>query len=79
MPRDNQKKIIGLLGIGFDTDDGHIRITKGENHNILMGSDESHDYLQRLIAKIESELKERNLTLDDLSPDEFKHFVESIT
>lgn len=78
MQKPNQKKIIGLLGVGFDTDDGHVRITKGENYDVLMGSDESHEYIQQLIHKIEAELKARGLTLDDLTPEEFSTFVQSI-
>ena len=78
MPTGNRKKIIGLLGVGFDAEDGHIRITKGENHEILMGSEESHEYLQKLIEKIEAELKDRDLKLDELSPKEFSEFVKSI-
>jgi len=78
MPRENQKKIIRLLGVGFDADDGHVRMTSGENYDVLMGSDESHEYIQSLIQKIENELKARNLTLDDLTPEEFGEFVQSL-
>ena len=78
MPRANQKKIIRLLGVGFDTEDGHVRITKGESYDVLMGSDESHEYLQQLIRKIEDALAEHNLSLDDLTPEEFADFVKKI-
>ena len=74
----NEKKIIGLLGIGFDTSDGHIRITKGDKYDVYMGSEESHEYLEQLIHKIETQLEKRKLTLDDLTPAEFSEFVESI-
>lgn len=74
----NKKKIVRLLGVGFDADDGHIRITNDKNHDVLMGSDESHDYLQKLLSKIEDALEIRGLNLDDLSPEEFTKFVESI-
>ena len=43
MPRGKRKKIIRLLGVGFDAEDGHLRITKGKNYDVLMGSDESHE------------------------------------
>ena len=78
MPRGNKKKIIGLLGVGFDAQDGHVRITKGEKHDVIMGSDESHEYLRKLIEKIEAELKAQDMKLDDLSPQEFSAFVQSI-
>ena len=78
MPKPNQKKIIRLLGVGFDADDGHVRMTKGESYDVLMGSEESHEYIQQLIQRIEDELKARGLTLDDLTPEEFQEFVKSI-
>lgn len=78
MPRANQKKIIRLLGVGFDAEDGHVRITKGENYDVLMGSDESHEYIQQLIRKIEDALLEKGLTLEDLTPEEFSSFVQSV-
>ena len=49
MPKENHKKIIRLLGVGFDADDGHVRITKGEKYDVLMGSEESHEYIEQLI------------------------------
>ena len=74
----NKKKIVRLLGVGFDAEDGHLRMTKGENYDVLMGSDESHEYIQQFLGKIEAELKAQKLNLDDLSPDEFTEFVASL-
>ena len=39
MRSEKRKKIIRLLGVGFDSEDGHVRITKGEKYDILMGSE----------------------------------------
>jgi hypothetical protein len=78
MPKSNQKKIIRLMGVGFDAEDGHVRITKGEHYDVFMGSDESNEYIQQLIKKIEDELRKKGMRLDDLSPEEFYDFVLSI-
>ena len=78
MPTGKRQKIIRLLGVGFDAEDGHVRITKGEKYDVFMGSDESHEFIQQLIQKIEDELENRNLSLDDLTPEEFTEFVGSI-
>ncbi len=78
MRNPNQKKIIRLLGVGFDADDGHVRITKGENYDVLMGSDASHDYIQKLIQRIEDELKRRGIKLEDLTPEELGEFIKPI-
>lgn len=78
MSSGTRKKIIRLLGVGFDADDGHIRITQGESFDVLMGSDESHEYITQLIRRIEEELKKRNLNLDDLSPEELQDILKSM-
>jgi len=73
-----KKKIIRLLGVGFDAEDGHVRITQSENYDVFMGSAESHEYIQRLIQKIEDGLKVKGLSLDDLTPNEFTELVGSL-
>ena len=75
MTQKKRQKIIRLLGVGFDAEDGHVRITQGEKYDVLMGSYESHEYIQQLIQKIEGELENRGLSLDDLSPAEFSEFI----
>ncbi len=74
----NRKRIVRLLGVGFDAEDGHVRITRGENHDVFMGSAESHEYIQRLIQKIEDGLKSEGLALGDLTPEQFSEFVQTI-
>ena len=78
MPKENRRKIIRLLGVGFDGDDGHVRITSGEKFDVLMGSEESHDYINQLIIRVEEELKKRDISLDDLTPEEFSEFIRSL-
>ncbi|MCF7818735.1 MAG: hypothetical protein K9M54_12735 [Kiritimatiellales bacterium] len=74
----NLKKIVRLLGVGFDAEDGHIRITKSDTYDVFMGSDESHEYILQLIKKIEEGLENRGLSLDDLSPEKFSELVSSL-
>jgi len=78
MPIGKRKKIIRLLGVGFDAEDGHVRISKGEKYDVLMGSDESHEYIRRLIQDIEKAIEERGLSLDDITPEEFTELVGSL-
>jgi hypothetical protein len=72
------KKIIRLLGVGFDAQDGHVRITQGDQYDVIMGSDESHEYLRKLIQKIESKIGESGLSLNDLTPEKLTELVESL-
>lgn len=78
MPIGKRKKIIRLLGVGFDAEDGHVRITKGEKYDVYMGSDESHEFIHKLIQDIEEAIEKRGLSLDDLTPGEFTELVESL-
>jgi len=78
MSAGTRRKIIRLLGVGFDADDGHVRITTGDKFDVIMGSDESHDYIAYLIRKIEEELVAQGLQLDELSPEKFSEIVESV-
>jgi hypothetical protein len=78
MSSESKKKIVRLLGVGFDADDGHVRITTADNYDVLMGSDESHDYISSLIERIENELKKRGLDLETMSPEELSEIVKSM-
>jgi phosphopantothenate synthetase len=78
MPIGKRKKIIRLLGVGFDAEDGHVRISRGEKYDVLMGSEESHEYIRKLIQDIEKAIEERGLSLDDLTPEEFTELVGSL-
>ena len=78
MPTGKQKKIIRLLGVGFDAEDGHVRITNAEKYDVLMGSHESHEFMAELIRKIEQELEMRAMDMDDLSPDELSEMIKKI-
>lgn len=78
MATGKRKKIVRLLGVGFDSEDGHIRVTQGENYDVLMGSDQSHEYIQQLLQKIEAQLENRGLSLDDLTPEQLGEFIQAI-
>ena len=67
-----------LLGLGLDNDDGHTRITHGENFHLLGGSQNTHEVMQEHAIKINEKLKEREKTLDSVSHDELRDIVEEI-
>ena len=73
-----KKKIIRLLGVGFDAADGHIRITQGDHHDVLMGSAESHEYIHQLIGRIEQKIEEKGFVLEEIDPAEFSAIVKSV-
>ena len=73
MPRKmpvKKPEIVGLLGIGLDHQDGHKRITQGEEFLLVGGSEETHEHMQDVAIRFEESLKERGKRLRDAAPRE---------
>jgi hypothetical protein len=67
-----------LLGIGLDSDDGHVRITHGENFHLYGGSRDTHEMMQDHAVKINEKLREREKTLDTVTHEDLREIVEEI-
>lgn len=70
------KKI--LLGMGFDSKDGHVRVTRGKNFALLGGSEETHEEMQEKAVKFNEHLNRRQKNLDDLSEKEFCDIAKDV-
>jgi hypothetical protein len=68
-----------LLGLGLDNDDGHKRITTGENFAILGGSAETHEKMTETIVKTFEELKRRRKPLTTVEPKELAEILDKST
>jgi hypothetical protein len=60
-----------LVGLGLDNDDGHVRITRGENFRIFGGSHDTHQSMQEKCIRFSEKLKDRGQRLEDLGGNEF--------
>ncbi len=78
MTADRTDRIARILGIGFDQEDGHVRVTRGESFDLYMGSDASHKAMQELCLKVVRRLKEQGRELQDLTRDEFVALLEGL-
>jgi hypothetical protein len=56
-----------MLGLAFDAEDGHTRITKGDNFVLCGGSQETHGVMQETAVKINEQLDQRGKRLEDVS------------
>jgi hypothetical protein len=65
----------GLLGVGLDNDDGHKRITRGEQFVLVGGSDETHGRMTETAIKTFEELKRRDRQLETIDPRELAEIV----
>ena len=72
------KKSAALLGVGFDNDDGHVRMTRGENYTLVGGSPETHAVMQETAVKINEKLDERGTRLDDVSLRELREICSEV-
>jgi hypothetical protein len=65
-----------LLGLGLDNDDGHRRITTGEQFAIMGGSAETHERMTETVVKTFEELKQRGKNLNDVRPVELADIIK---
>ncbi|MBL8826316.1 MAG: hypothetical protein JNM18_04975 [Planctomycetaceae bacterium] len=63
-----KKKSAAMLGLGLDGEDGHTRITKGENFVLYGGSEDTHAMMQETAIKVNEKLDRKGVKLEDCSP-----------
>ncbi len=68
-----------LLGLGLDNQDGHKRITSGEQFAILGGSEETHARLTETALKTMEHLKQKGKSLDEVEADELAEILHKST
>ena len=56
---------VGLLGIGLDNEDGHKRITTGDEFYLVGGSEETHERMQDVAIHVTEALKTKGKCLQD--------------
>jgi hypothetical protein len=67
-----------LIGLAFDADDGHTRLSRGENFVLLGGSQETHEVMQETAVKVNEYLDRRGQRLEDVSIGELRDVCNSI-
>ncbi len=66
-----QRKKSMLLGLGLDNTDGEVRVTRGENFQLVGGSQGTHESMQEKCIKFNEKLHARGKQLEDLERKEF--------
>ncbi len=69
----------GLLGVGLDNEDGHKRITRGDQFVLVGGSAETHERMTETTLKTFEELKRRGRSLERVDPRELAEIVHKST
>lgn len=63
-------EIVGLVGVGLDSKDGHVRVTRAEEMLLLGGSQPTHEAMQNVAIRFGESLRKRGKRLRDASVDE---------
>jgi hypothetical protein len=67
-----------LLGVAFDAEDGHTRLTRGKNFVLFGGSEETHSLMQETAVKVNEHLDRQGRRLADVSLRELRDICESV-
>ncbi|HEX3726860.1 MAG TPA: hypothetical protein VHV08_11485 [Pirellulales bacterium] len=67
-----------LVGLAFDADDGHTRVTRGQNFLLCGGSGETHELMQETAAKINEHLDRQGRKMADLTIHELRDICENV-
>lgn len=70
-----KKPVSGLLGVGLDNEDGHKRVTTGEQFAILGGSAETHAKMTETVVKTFEELKSRGKQIHEVERRELAEII----
>jgi hypothetical protein len=73
-----ERQIAGLLGLAFDAEDGHKRITRGKNFLLAGGSEVTHLLMRETIVKVTERLDERGKHLADVSVEELRDLIDEV-
>ena len=68
-----------LLGVGLDNEDGHQRITQGEQFTLVGGSEQTHDRMTETIVKTFEALKAGGKRLQNVEPQELAEIIHQST
>ena len=77
MAKVSRKKRSIMLGLGLD-EDGHKRVTTGDNFLLMGGSQETHDAMTEKVIKINEKLVAKGKALESVSREEFDDIAQSV-
>ena len=69
-PTKKATKVAGLLGVGLDNEDGHKRVTRGDDFLLMGGSQETHARMQDVAIHVTEALQHKGKRLQDAEPRE---------
>jgi len=71
-------KSAAILGLAFDNDDGHTRLTRGKNFVLLGGSQDTHAVMQETAIKVNERLDQSGRRLEDVPVKELRKIFREV-
>jgi hypothetical protein len=65
-----ERRVIGFVGVGFDNQDGHKRLTQTEHFFLVGGSQETHERMQGTAIRFAEALRQRGKNLGETPVEE---------
>lgn len=78
MPAKKPEKDAALLGVAFDAEDGHKRLTRGKNFVLVGGSEGTHAVMQETAIKVNERLDQSGRQLADMPPEELRDICHEV-
>ena len=75
----SNRKSAALLGVAFDNEDGHTRLTRGENFVLVGGSHETHAMMQETAVKINERLDKMGKSLAEVPVPDLREICREVT
>ena len=65
-----KKQVVGLLGVGLDSTDGHKRVSRSDEFLLVGGSKETHENMQDIAIRFAESLRDKGKRLEEASVEE---------
>ena len=77
-PANRHQKSAAMLGLAFDNEDGHTRLTRGNNFVLCGGSQDTHSVMQETAVKINERLDKKGKRLEEVSLNELRDICREV-
>lgn len=67
-----------LLGVAFDADDGHKRLTRSSDFMLAGGSEETHGMMRETVIRVTERLDDRGKSLRNVSAEELRDTFDDV-
>lgn len=78
MKANHLPKSAAILGLAFDNDDGHTRLTRGKNFVLLGGSQDTHSLMQETAIKVNERLDRVGKRLEEVPIRELREIFHEV-